>query len=62
MRNEKYLSYEAYQKCCIFEGWGCGVCVCVGGGGGGGEVTAHQDYFTYFELNHSLDGAKTGDP
>ena len=29
---------------------------------GEGQVTAHQDYFTYFELNQSLDGAKTGDP
>ena len=32
MRNEKYLSYEAYQKCCIFEGLGAWGGVCVGGG------------------------------
>ena len=28
----------------------------------GREITARQDYFTYFEPNQLLDGAKTGDP
>ena len=28
----------------------------------GREITDHQDYFTDFELNQLLDGAKTGDP
>ena len=46
MRNQKYLTYETYQKCYIFVG----------------EVRALQDYFTYFELNQSLDGTKTRDP
>ena len=26
------------------------------------SFTAHQDYFTHFELSQSLGGAKTGDP
>ena len=25
-------------------------------------LTAHQDYFTHYELSQSLGGAKTGDP
>ena len=30
--------------------------------GGGGAFTARQDYFTHFEPNQSLGGAKMGDP